>query len=86
MWFFDLFKPKRDPPKPKEPSVTINYTDLPPGIPDPLPKTRAKWKDRDTTSFSDCLELWGDIVAETSGKDISPERNQERSGFNGRRE
>lgn len=58
MGFLDLFKPKRDPPKPKvrkNPSTTSTG-------PSKFPKTIKKWKDRPTTCLIDCLELFGDII------------------------
>lgn len=66
MGIFDLFKPKRDPPKRKRVSATLNDRRQE-STPTKFPKTKAKWEGRETTSFGDVLELFNDIVSESEG-------------------
>jgi hypothetical protein len=60
MGFFDLFKPKRDPPRRKPPSTSTSSSKS------TTSKVPAKWKNRQTTSFADCIELFDDIVKSVS--------------------
>lgn len=66
MGLLDWFKPKRDPPKKPKPKATPSTIPTESPRPSKLPKTTAKWKDRKTTNFADCLELLSDIVHESS--------------------
>lgn len=65
MGLLDWFKPKRDPPKKSKPKATPSTIPTESPRPSKLPKTTAKWKDRKTNNFADCLELLSDIVHES---------------------
>ena len=67
MGLLDWFKPKRDPPKKPKPKAAPSTTPTSSTGASKLPKTTAKWKNRKTTNFADCLELLSDIVKESSG-------------------
>lgn len=65
MGIFDLFKPKRDPPKEtKRVTATLNDKRQD-SAPTKFPKTKAKWEGRETTCLGDVLELFNDIVSES---------------------
>ena len=68
MGIFDLFKPKRDPPKKKRTTATLDYKQQE-SASTKFPKTKAKWDGRETTCFGDVLELFNDIVQESNDND-----------------